>query len=42
MKTNTVSGVGLGCYFKNILVMGAQRDLFKLIFWGDSPQSVRN
>lgn len=42
MRTNTVSGVGLGCHFKNILVIGAQRDIFKLTFWGDSPQNTRN
>lgn len=42
MKTNTVSGVGLGCYYKNIFAVGAQRGLFKLTFWGDSPQSIRN
>lgn len=41
MKTNTVSRVGLGCYFKSKLVIGAQRGLFKLAFWGDFPQSAR-
>lgn len=41
MKTNTVSRVGSGCYFKSKLVIGAQRDLFKLAFWGDFPQSAR-
>lgn len=41
METNAVSGVGLGCYFKNILVMGVQRGLFKLTFWGDFPQSIK-
>lgn len=36
-----MSGVELGCYFKNILVTGIQRGLFKLAFRGDFPQSAR-